>query len=477
MMTRLADLVCMRFLLPLLACAVATHAEPARVPGNVAAMHPEGEWQVRKSDLYRYLVRYYSGQPKARAVLPEYLKRRLVEDEAQRRSLGASQAEVQAWLDALDRRVRAKGGTLDDLRKEMGMTKRELARRGKQWILQEKVARAIYNEADRTRRKDQPVSEDSVILAIDELYRKAPKSVDPAELPRGVVARVRGIDIKEYEYGRALSFELPATEVLRALQDLILVQEVNLLLGSDDPPSDEDLRAQKEWFYRSYKNRLKGQVKNPELITDETVDQLHARRGLTMDKVFDNPAFLAQARARGHFERKQTDETLETYYEKHRGRYGDRLRVARILVAARAQRVVAVQKKIRSLEQGKALAEALWIRATQGEDFDELAKKNSDDPDTIRLNGGMVPFLVTADRPDYADTYQHAVNLKEGEVSKPFFSQGRGYVIVKLLERHKAAGFDGLKPQIRRDAAEQEYQIWRRTQIRAALKSDSLLDR
>ena len=70
-----------------------------------------------------------------------------------------------------------------------------------------------------------------------------------------------------------------------------------------------------------------------------------------------------------------------------------------------------------------------------------------------------------------------ADGLKPGDVAKPFFSQGRGYVIVKLLEREKATGFSGMQERIRTDAAEYEYQLWRRKATRAALKNEELLGR
>ncbi|MHC4933102.1 MAG: peptidylprolyl isomerase, partial [Planctomycetota bacterium] len=107
-------------------------------------------------------------------------------------------------------------------------------------------------------------------------------------------------------------------------------------------------------------------------------------RGLTFEKAFANPAFLAEARARGYFTSEMGDSELRAYYETNKLRYSDELKVARIFVVARAQRVKLAGKKVRSLEQGKALADALWVRATQGEDFSILAQKNSEDADVIR---------------------------------------------------------------------------------------------
>jgi len=447
-----------------------------QLPSDVAAMHPEGKWKVRKADLYRYLVRFNSGQPSARTVLREYLKRRLIEHEARRRKLTVTEAEVKSWLADLDARVRRQGGQgLDDYRRKMGMKPDELGRRGRQWLLQEKVARSIFNERDPTRDKSRRLSEDSVILAVDELYRKAPKVVDPVKLPAGVVASIGGIEITEYEYGRALAYELPATEVYRAVLDLILVEEVKLLLGNDDPPTKKELAAQEEWYWTFERNRLRRQAREPDLVTDRVVRQVLEQRGLTRERILANPAFRAQARARGYFRGRLSEEDLERYFNQHQERYGDTLKLARILVVARSQRVVEVGQKVRTLQQGKRVANELWLSIRKGADFSELASRRSEDPDTIRRNGGVVPFWISAATPGYQDSYLAASRLKPGEVSKPFFSRGRGYVIVKLLERRKAPGFEAEKAKIRKDAAEQEYQLWRRKVSQAALKNEDLL--
>lgn len=460
----------------LLSALVPLAAAQDRLPKDIAAMHPEGKWKLRKADLYRYLVRYYRGQPTARMVLPDYMKRRLVEEKARRLKLAVSEAELDKWLADLDAQVRRQTGKgLADMRDQVGMRPAELKRRGRLWLLQEKVARAEILAKDPSRPRDQRLSEDTVILVIDTLFKEAPKKYEG--LPDGVVARIGKIDITEYEYGRALAFELPTTEVYRALTDLILYEEVALLLGSREPPSTEDFEVQKKWYLTAEKNRIRRMPRAPARITDDIVEQVLKQRGLALEDVYAGPAFQAQARAVGYFRRKQTDETLRQYYEANRGRYGDQIQLARILVGARAQNVPGVGRKIRTLSQGRAIAEQLWTRLEGGEDFAELARKHSEDADAIRNRGGRVPIWLTEQTPGYQDSFRQAAQLEEGGFSKPFYSQGRGYVIVMLLERRKALEYEMLKDEVRADAATQEYGIWRRKVTQAARKNPDLLER
>lgn len=464
--------------LPLLAL-LSFAADP--LPEDVAAAHPEGKWQLRKAELYAYLVRFNANGPNARLVLPDYMKLRFIQSEARRRKLLVTDADLDAWLSRLDRQIReASGGkyTLEDKRKDEGMTAAGLRRRAQTAILRERIARDVFCEKDPSRDRKQEVPEDSVEVCIDEMYRLAPKEVDPARLPKGVVARVADAEITEYQFGQELSFSLPEKEVLDALGQLIVTKEAPLLTGSEDPPSAEELDFHKKWFMAYQMSRLRAQVRDPKLVTEETVRQVLEKQGLTPELVYANPAFLAEARVRGHFRNSVTDEDLRKYYEGNRARYGDKLRVARILVEARNQRQVqAFGQKTRNLEQGKALSDALWIRVTQGQDFGEVARESSEDVKVIKENGGVLPLLISAETPGYEDTFAGADALKRGEISKPFYSmRAGGYIIVKLIERQAAPAFEEIRTRIRDDAADEKFLIWKRKTLQSAVQSAAIVE-
>lgn len=431
------------------------------LPADVAALHPQGKWKIRKADLYQYIARFESTTPAALPVLPEYMKLRLIEDEARRRGVSAGETEIERWMKDLDLQLQQQGKGLDDYCKEFGMRKEELRRKARQWVLQQKVAGAILKEKDPSR-GDAPVADDSILFVVDTLYKEAKKETEG--LPQGVVARIRGIDITEYEYGRALAIELPKMDVLRALRGLILEEETALLIGDRNPPAPEEIAEQRQQVI----DQIKRSIPDPEQATEENIEQLLKGRGTSLKQVVSNPMFLAQARAIGHFRKGLADADVRKYYDDHAGAYGDQLKVARILVGARGQQVTPVGKTLRTVEQGKKESNELYEKLRAGEDFHKLAKDKSEDPDQIRNAGGVLPFWIHAATPGYDDTFKQATKLGKNEVSKPFFSEGRGYVIVKVLDRKPAPAYDDIKERVRADAGRDRYALWRKETTEAA---------
>ncbi|MHC4409517.1 MAG: peptidylprolyl isomerase [Planctomycetota bacterium] len=453
-----------RTALSLLILATLAAAE-GEIAADLVAEHPEGKWKIRKREFYIHLARYNSAHANARVALEPYLKERIVLREAGQRNISITNKEIDAFLADLDRQVREKSKgamTLEDLMKSKDMTRDELRRTARVSRLRERVARSIIRERDKTWPRHKEASEDLVTVTIDELWKEEPKEFDLAKLKKGVLAKVGDIEINEYDYGRQLVRVLPITELTRALQDLVLAEQVVILTGTRAEPTAEEMESERRAFLIRERNRiarLSGE-KDLNKITVATIEQVLGQRGLSIEKVLANPGFKAQARARGFFRRQVSDEDMTKFYKDNAAKYGDRLRVRRILVLARAQPVMIAGKKVRTLDQGRAAAQAIHLRLKGGEDFGKIAMQGSDDPDVIRKNGGFVPLWLTADAPSYEDTWAQANRLKEGEISAPFFSAGRGFVIVKLINRRRALGFSAQKALIRRDAAEYDYRLW-----------------
>ena len=452
------------------------------LPADIAAAHPDGKWKIRKRDLYIHLARYNSGHPEARIAFKDYLKQRIITREAAERNITVTEKEVDAWLEQLDRQVReaSKGTmTLEQMMRDKEMSSSDMRRRARLVLLREGVVRSMIRERDRSWPANKPASPDAIEVAIDELFEKMPKEFDLAKLPKGALARIGDIEITEYEYGRQLVRALPGTEVGRALQDLLVAEEVALLLGNRNEPTAEELEMERRAFLIRERNRIARHPeapKDPRQITAGMINQILAQRGLTIEKVVGNPGFKAQARARGYFMRQVSDDALKKFYAENKAKYGDRLRVRRILILSRAQPVLIAGKKVRNLDQGRAAAKAVHMRLEGGESFRKIAKKITDDPDFIRENDGLVPLWLSADAPGYQDTFAQADRLKEGEFSAPFFSAGRGFVIVKLIKRRRALGFAAQKKIIRRDAAEYQYRLWQGKAVRTSQRSRSLFN-
>jgi parvulin-like peptidyl-prolyl isomerase len=130
----------------------------------------------------------------------------------------------------------------------------------------------------------------------------------------------------------------------------------------------------------------------------------------------------------------------------------------------------------RTLEQGKKESAAIYEQLRGGGDFGKLARERSEDPDAIRKANGIVPFWITSDTPGYQDTFKQAAQLTKDSISQPFFSEGRGYVIVKLLDRRAAAAYEAIKADVRADAARYRYDVWRNERTRAATVNADLFE-
>ena len=83
----------------------------------------------------------------------------------------------------------------------------------------------------------------------------------------------------------------------------------------------------------------------------------------------------------------------------------------------------------------RKLAAELRARAVSGEDFSQLVKVHSDDPNT-KDSGGLLPRLTASQMPEELGVI--ATKLELGEYSPPIES-GNSIVILKLIERDDSA--------------------------------------
>jgi len=94
---------------------------------------------------------------------------------------------------------------------------------------------------------------------------------------------------------------------------------------------------------------------------------------------------------------------------------------------------IVIEPKVNDVEQSKALAtcEDLYEKIQNGESFEELAKKYSDDPGS-GANGGNLGF---APRGTFVQAFEEAAyNLDVNEVSEPVETEF-GYHLIKMLEK------------------------------------------
>lgn len=90
---------------------------------------------------------------------------------------------------------------------------------------------------------------------------------------------------------------------------------------------------------------------------------------------------------------------------------------------------------------GKAKIDSVYSKLESGANFEDLAKKYSDDK-VSGLKGGKLPVFGTGKM--VAEFENQVLNLKTGETSKPFQTKF-GWHIVKLINNYPIASFDKMK--------------------------------
>ncbi len=128
--------------------------------------------------------------------------------------------------------------------------------------------------------------------------------------------------------------------------------------------------------------------------------------------------------------------------------------------------------EIRTQEQAKAFADELYTRLNEGEPFDELARRYSDDPASGSLGGELGWVQPGQMVPEFE---QKMTSLAVGEVSAPFESRF-GWHIVEVTERRTEDFTSEMREnaariEIRKRKSSEELQNWLRE-----LRSEAYVD-
>lgn len=152
---------------------------------------------------------------------------------------------------------------------------------------------------------------------------------------------------------------------------------------------------------------------------------------------------------------KISDEDLKKQYDAQKGQY-EQVKARHILVAFKGSPAAQEGKPELTEEQAKAKAEDLRKQIVAGANFDELAKKESDDVGSGSRGGDLGEFGRGQMVPEFEKA---AFEAKTGEVTQVVRTQF-GYHIIKV-DAHGSTPFDEVKPTLE--------QSERRTRVQAAL--------
>lgn len=139
---------------------------------------------------------------------------------------------------------------------------------------------------------------------------------------------------------------------------------------------------------------------------------------------------------------------------------------------SRTRHILVRPTEIRTQEQAKAFADELYTRLNEGEPFDELARRYSDDPASGSLGGELGWVQPGQMVPEFE---QKMTSLAVGEVSAPFESRF-GWHIVEVTERRTEDFTSEMREnaariEIRKRKSSEELQNWLRE-----LRSEAYVD-
>jgi parvulin-like peptidyl-prolyl isomerase len=186
-----------------------------------------------------------------------------------------------------------------------------------------------------------------------------------------------------------------------------------------------------------------------QLINLKAMAQEARKRKLDQDPAFKSQlAFQAENLLAGTLFRdmsnnlKVEDSEVRKYYDQHKNEY-ERVKARHILVRMKGSPAPAGQKKDLTEEEALQKAKDLRTRIVGGEDFAEVAKKESDDTGS-GTNGGDLNFFGHGQM--VAGFEQAAFSLPVGQISEPVKTQF-GYHLI-LVEKHETKTFDEVRPDI-----------------------------
>jgi len=157
-----------------------------------------------------------------------------------------------------------------------------------------------------------------------------------------------------------------------------------------------------------------------------------------------------------------TEDDLKKYYDEH---ISDELSVKHILIAPEVDDSATSDEKKAAEEAALEKAKKLIEQLNNGEDFDTLAKENSDDEAT-KNNGGVINNVV---KEKYVtEFYEAAYALENGKYTSEPVKTEYGYHIIYKVSHTAKKSFEEIKNTLYSDVIDQklsadenlEYKIW-----------------
>lgn len=359
-------------------------------------------------------------------VLESLVDALLVNGAMAKRGLSVGEADVDKRIEELDRayQLRDGGKTLAATLAENKISMDVFRKRMAQVVALEALARS-----DLSLPAGQAVENLHLRAWLNNARQTADIVLDAEELPQDSVAVVNGTRITKLELVQNLVLGMDPRRIAKTVENLLQAKLVGQLLKARSLTVD-DRDIIEEWQYRKdmfSRNPAYQGIRYEEMVTQQT--------GLSPQAVQASRAFRANAGI-GKLARAVFGKTdLMHAYEEHKSRYGPRLQIRHILIAA-VDNPFHNNQGVPTLAQGKARAEYVLDELAKGTGFDELARLYSADTAT-KARGGVLPEFTPGRSTIEPAIVEAALGLEAGEVSKPVQTP-HGWHIVRLDRREPA---------------------------------------
>ena len=434
-------------------------ARPPLPPGVVARVGTRDVTRAEFRPVLARAVRSELSDPRSgpATVFEVVIAEEVVAQEAARLGIVVTAADVEARYTAFDREVRersAKRGeaqTLDDVRKEQGMSVEEFRLRLEDQVRKERIA-AHPQYLGKSLPKDPNAQVAQTEVVVGELMKKA--KVEREGLPAGVSVRVNGKPISDETFGAALEMRLSVSEVRRQLREYCLT----ILLGDEakritDAQVEEEIEAARPLWQRA-----RDEAMTPEMQTLDFETFLQVRFNAPVAELRTSPyrrgIFALRRRLRSQI---TDDDVLAAYASGTRGEFGPSIAVTQIVTSFRASNTVAEPVKRRVKDDSLRLIRNFERRLKAGESADVIEKE-------IRAmqDRGIVferRLLLDHERGNDMQLFAAARGLADGTWSEPVETMSE-YTLLRRDSYRPAPTIAVAKPIVREHLVDAQAMKW-----------------
>ena len=279
------------------------------------------------------------------------------------------------------------------------------------------------------------------------------KQVPKLENGEEIIASINGKDFTANELYNELKNQGGTSILVNMVDDFIINKEVE-----DNDEAKDYAEALIKQYKESYK--ASGEDFTTALISSGYENEAAFKEVLMTD-------YNRNTVTQKYLKEKITEDDLKKYYEDH---ISDELSVKHILIAPEVEKDAANDEKKEAEEKALEKAKELIDKLNNGEDFDKLAKENSDDTAT-KDNGGVINNVV---KEGYVtEFYEAAHKLENGKYTSEPVKTEYGYHIIYKVSHTEKQSFESIKDTLYDKVVTQklkadanlEYKIW--SEIRA----------